>query len=208
MRKGLTLLELVFSMVIIAITFTVVPRLIKNLASNAKTVVQEEALLNSITLMAFITNLPWDEKNIKTNAILSVNDGVVGSKSTFTCNANGYRIGGFVGGRNCSFPDTATAIPATSTTLNSIEQYNNFSLDTSYFCTSDKKLYNLVAKVKYKHDGGGAGSSHAKHIIITTEYENSYKLSKNKTKKSTGCMVFDYVAYNIGQVSIEKRRWN
>lgn len=197
MRKGLTLIELIFTMVIVAITFTVVPKLVQTIADTGKTIVKEDAIFNTITMMGLITRLAWDEENVINDSILNVSHG----NANYTCNpATRYRRGGFVGGRNCI---TAGAIPNASNplavptppTYNSIDSYNGYSLGTKTSCGGG--LYDLGVRVTYN----GAVTSNVKHIEITTNYNAGFKL------KNEGCIMFDYFSYNIGQVSINKRRW-
>lgn len=195
MRNGLTLIELIFTMVIVAITFIVVPKLVHTMATASKTVMKEDAIYNTMTMMGLITHLPWDNNNVQNNSILNVTNGAL----SYTCNqTTGYRPGGFVGGRNCinsgSIP-AATNIPTSSTIYNSIEDYNGYSLNTKTECNNN--LYDIGVEVSYL----GAQTSDVKHVKITTAYNSSFKL------KNQGCDIFDYFSYNIGQININKRRW-
>lgn len=204
MRKGVTLIELIFTMVIVAITFMVIPKLMQAISATSKTVIQEDAIFNSVTLMGLISRLAWDKENITNNAILNVTN----QNSNFRCNpttGTGYRIGGFVGGRNCIVSDgtilSASAItsPGASgrSSYNSIEDYHGYSLGTKTQC--DNKLYDLGVKVSYIPRSTG----NIKHIQITTQYNTTFKLHKSKT----GCVMLDYFSFNIGQVGINKRPW-
>lgn len=96
MRRALTLIELILSMVIIGIVFTVIPKLIMSMNQSAQTTIKEEAMFNAMAQMGAIINLPWDENNTAHDQILDTN------ATTYKCNAtSGYRIGGFIGGRHC-----------------------------------------------------------------------------------------------------------
>lgn len=199
MRKGLTLIELIFSMVIVAITFTVIPKLVQTMADSSKVVVQEDAIFNTMTLMGLITRLPWDGNNVDNDSILTVTNGV----AQFTCNPNtgphaGYRNGGFAGGRNCIAAGAASTIPTTTpTTQNSISDYNNYSLNTQVECGNN--LYDLGVTVSYV----GGATSDIKHVQIRTNYNNAFKLHSTHDP----CTMMDYAAFNIGQVAINRRRW-
>lgn len=209
MRKGLTLIELIFTMVIVAITFVVIPKLMQTYALTGRTVVKEDAIFNTITMMGLITHLAWDENNIENDSILSVTNN---PDTNYKCGHDiiGYRKGGFAGGRNCSnlenipIPKTkASTIKGTYTgNLNSIDSYNGYDLDTVTPCNG--KLYDLGVKVSYY----GKATSNVKRIEIRTRYDSAYKFyDKTKTVSQQPCVIFDYYAYNIGQVSIKKRRW-
>ncbi len=192
MRKGLTLIELIFTMAIVAFVFSVIPKLVKTMAQSSKAVIKEDAIFNTITLMGLIKNLAWDKNNVTNDSILKVTN----EDTKYTCNqATGYRVGGFIGGRNCIDTANASTITNTSTIYNSIDSYNGYKLDTKTSCNN--KLYNLGIKVKYQ-----TGSTcNIKHIQITTNYDDSFKL------KGDGCTIFDYFSYNLGQVHINKRAW-
>ncbi len=192
MRKGLTLIELIFTMVIVALVFSVIPKLVQTMGQSSKTVMKEDAIFNTITLMGLITNLAWDKENVTNDSILRVTN----EDPKYRCNeTTGYRVGGFEGGRNCIKTANASAITNTSSTYNSIDSYNGYKLNTKTPCNN--KLYNLGVKVEYKN----ATTSNIKHIKITTNYDDSFKI------KDDGCTIFDYFSYNLGQAHINKRAW-
>ena len=60
-KKGIALLELIFSMVIIAITLISVPNLIKSTSTASKEVITQESISNAASYAAMIMSTFWDE---------------------------------------------------------------------------------------------------------------------------------------------------
>lgn len=200
MRKALTLIELILSMVIIGIVFTVIPRLIMSMNQSAQVTIKEEAMFNAVAMMGAIINLPWDENNTQNSQILNVTDG----NSSYECNTtSGYRIGGFVGGRNCIEPIgvdyNATSIRKEDENYTDIDDYNGSITDTNGTCSSGTRhLYELNTTVTYINDDTNARS------IPTT----NKKMMQVKVTKDGKCITdLNYTAYNIGQIQINSRYW-
>ena len=61
MRKGIALLELIFSIVIIAITLMSVPNLIQSTSSASKEVITQESVSNAASYANMIMSTFWDE---------------------------------------------------------------------------------------------------------------------------------------------------
>lgn len=215
MRHGLTLIELIFSMVIIGIVFTVIPRLVMSMNQSAQTTMKEEAMYNAVAMMGAIINLPWDNNNTENDQILNVTDGLV----NYDCNisnakggALGYRVGGFIGSRNCRALNNGTYDFNASLSLgresdnlyNDIDDYNG-DIRTAKSCNN---LYDLNTSVKYINEESGATTnaaktSNAKMITVKVKYN-----ADNKLKNSAKCIAdMNYTAYNIGQMHINSRDW-
>lgn len=213
MRRALTLIELILSMVIIAIVFTVIPRLIHAMNQTSKTAQQEEAMYNAVALMGAIINLPWDNNNTVNDQILQVTAG----NSAYDCNTtSGYRIGGFIGGRNCIEPSgidyNASTLGLEGSDMNDIDDYV-LPINTDNNCSrsSGKSLYTLTPIISYVNDPASVGAitlsdvnisntSNTKHVIVKVGYHTDNKLS--------GCITaLQYDAFNIGQIHINSRSW-
>ena len=215
MRRALTLIELILSMVIIGIVFTVIPKLIHAMNQTSKTAQQEEAMYNAVALMGAIINLPWDNNNTQNDQILQVTAG----NSAYECNTtSGYRIGGFIGGRNCIEPNgidyNATALGLEGTDINDIDDYTlPINADNNCSRSAGKKLYTLTPIITYVTDPLPAGAitlrdvnissgttSNTKHVLVKIGYHADNKL--------TGCIAaMEYNAFNIGQIHINSRSW-
>lgn len=215
MRRALTLIELIFAMVIIAIVFTVIPRLIHAMNQTSKTAQQEEAMYNALALMGAIINLPWDNNNTQHDQILQVTAG----NSAYDCNTtSGYRIGGFIGGRNCIEPPgidyNASVLGLEDTDINDIDDYI-FSLNADNNCSrsAGKMLYTLTPVVSYVTDplpstafqltdtNASIGTkTNTKYVVVKVGYHTDNKLG--------GCIsALQYHAFNIGQIHINSRNW-
>jgi hypothetical protein len=217
MRKALSLIELVFTIVIIALVFTVIPKIVFALNKSDAFAIKQDALFNGVTLMQMISKLDWDENSTITNDIL----GAANGDGRFTCDntTDYYRQGGFIGSRNCkennaSFSASAIGKDPTDTNtsvFNDIDDFDNNGSITS--------MYRLHTSVYYINDsvvGNGSlidlnqsnpltsGTSNLKriHVDITTSYTGN---KKNVAPERIA--QFDYVSSNIGKTFLNKRTW-
>jgi prepilin-type N-terminal cleavage/methylation domain-containing protein len=215
MRKGLSLIELIFTIVIIALVFTVIPKIVFALKKSDSFAIRQDAILNSVSLMQMLSKLPWDQNDFNTTDILHVNAGNV----IFDCNTTTMlRQGGFVGSRNCQ--DNLNALGLGSdvgenneTNFNDIDDFNNFDFNTS--------IYNIHLTVNYVNDfavapliappsitidlstnGLAAGSTNLKRVNLQTNY-NGVRVGE----RGNALMNFSYTSANIGQTFLHKRVW-
>ena len=63
MKRGIALLELIFSMIIIAITLISVPNLIKSTSKASQEVITQESISNAASYAAMIMSTFWDENS-------------------------------------------------------------------------------------------------------------------------------------------------
>lgn len=220
MRKGLTLIELILSMVIIGIVFTVIPRLIMSMNQSAQVTIKEEAMFNALAQMGAIINLPWDQNNTE-------NDQILASDSTvYECNTtSGYRIGGFVGSRNCRPTDDDINLTASSIGMeliagnpvyNDIDDYTTqINVDNNCSRSNSKFLYSIQPIVIYSNDPSTSSSiqlpgndnnasagqtTNTKRIIVKVGYHGD--------NKHSGCITaLEYHSFNIGNIHINSRDW-
>lgn len=215
MRRALTLVELILSMVIIGIVFTVIPRLIHAMNQTSQTAIKEEAMYNAVALMGAIINLPWDNNNTQNDQILQVTAG----NSAYDCNTtSGYRIGGFIGGRNCIEPIgvdySATALGLEGTDVNDIDDYFG-EINASNDCSRNagKSLYSLTPTVTYVTDPLSSGAVALGESSVAGGAKSNTKLVVVKVgyhadNKHGGCITaLKYHAFNIGQIHINSRSW-
>jgi prepilin-type N-terminal cleavage/methylation domain-containing protein len=207
MRKALTLIELILSMVIIGIVFTVIPRLIISMNQSAQVTIKEEAMYNAMAQMGMILNLPWDNNNTQNSQILTVFPA-----SGYDCNtSSGYRIGGFIGGRNCiaspGISFNAGSIGKEDGWSNDIDDFNNTDVNATKNCSSGAKgLYTINTAVHYVDDPALIGTallskstapnqSNTKRIAVQVGYGSD--------SQHTGCITaLQYHSFNIGNVQI------
>ncbi len=211
MRKGLTLIELILSMVIIAIVFTVIPRLIMSMNQSAQTTIKEEAMFNAMAQMGAIINLPWDNNNTQNSQILNVTQNNIYDCNTSSASGGplGYRIGGFVGGRNCralidgTYSFNASVIGKEDANYNDIDDYDA-NITTPDIQCSDGTLksldYNITTSVYYVSDPSVTGS-----IMLSNTLSTPTTNTKYVAVKKGSCTIFEYHSFNIGQMDIKKR---
>ncbi|MBE0498988.1 MAG: prepilin-type N-terminal cleavage/methylation domain-containing protein [Campylobacterales bacterium] len=188
-RGGFTLIELIFSTVIIAIVFTVVPKLLFVTTKTMEFSIKEDGLFAAMALMGNIIRLPWDENTLAAQ-------GKILDTDANSC--NDYRIGGFVGSRNCIDSDAA-ATPkvafGSSGVYGDIDDYDAYSSAT----ISGRTSYALDAEVTYGDLNFSAvgGSDEVKKVEVRV----------SSSSKTTLCSSFFYHSANLGHVQINKQVW-
>ncbi len=189
MRPAFTLLELIFSMVIVAIVFTVVPKLMFATTKTMEVAIKEDGLFAALSLMGDIVRLPWDLNTVSSN-------GKILDTDVNTCNQ--YRVGGFIGSRNCldsSASATQKVNFATIGTFDSVGDYDGYTSTLS----GDRIDYTLSAEVNYVDENFDSvlGSEEIKEVNVSVSASGKTKL----------CASFFYYSANLGHVQINKRAW-
>jgi prepilin-type N-terminal cleavage/methylation domain-containing protein len=197
MRKALTLIELIFSMVIIGVVFTVVPKIIFVSNKSMELSIKEDALFNAYSLMGSILKLTWDENTLDEGKILNTD-----STEYSECNpSDGNRTGGFAGSRNCvDETDSASTIGLEGSDYNDIDDYDGYDENIS---VGGKNRYRIYVDVNYV-DSNYANSSDTqeyKELNVTIEAHSDNK--KIKDFKSS----FFYYSTNLGHIQIKKEQW-
>ena len=221
MRKGLSLIELVFTIVIIAVVFTVIPKIVLALNKSDEFAIKQDALFNGMTMTQMISHLSWDENSTNSNDILSTTSVNV----QFACDATTYyyRKGGFRGSRNCIDSNGTLSASLIGLDVGDTGIYNAFNdiddfnaqpmIDAN---TSDGKKYGLHVEVKYISDkidyfpqraiinlskAGVSPTSNLKLVDVNVTYQGKRGAS------DTPITQFSYVSANIGKFFLAKRTW-
>ncbi len=206
MRRGFTLLELIFSMVIIALAFTVLPKILQVSAKSSVKMLKEEAMSDAVALIGLIKALPWDENNTQSDDILHT---LTAASNDYRCDpTTHYRKGGFVGSRGC-FEDrnaSAIGIDGAESEPDDIDDFDGFTKTISN--AAGTRRYMLGVRVCYVADTTNpfsrtciAQSSDIKYVDV-----NITPLSKQQLLGATVAR-FYYFASNIGQQHINRRPW-
>ncbi len=203
----MTLIELIFSMVIIALAFTVLPKILEVAGKSAKTTLKEEAMYNAVALMGLVRSLAWDENNTKTDQILTVSAG----DGNYSCPYDGrfYRKGGFVGSRNCKDKVGASSIGGDDgeSEPDDIDDLDGEKIPLANF--HNTREYNASVEVFYVQDydtqfssSPPSGTTNVKMVTIQVEVPNTKQevLGSSFAKLS-------YFASNIGQLRIFRVPW-
>jgi prepilin-type N-terminal cleavage/methylation domain-containing protein len=184
MRRALTLIEMIFSMIIIAVVFTIVPKII--FASNKAIALgmKEDALFNAYALMGSITKLAWDENTI-------ISEGKILNTTDNTC--SDYRVGGFLGSRNCIDSTLfASSIGLEGADYNDVDDYNGY---LEPITLNGENRYNLGVTVAY------GSTQEIKSINVSAQSH----ADNNKIKNFQSSFFYD--SANLGQINIKKEQW-
>ena len=201
----MTLIELIFTIVIIAFVFTVIPKLFqisnKSLSFSSK----EDALFNMYSQIMDIVIKEYDEKNTKYDDIL------LSGKNALECNtSSGYRTGGFIGGRNCfdKVYESDIGLDDNEPPRDDIDDYNGLKYDIY----SGHKKYTLEVNVGYTDNWNENTYSDRK-----LEYNFTNRSDNNKSQiKRVYVKVLDnnktissiyYYSANIGHATIKSVKW-
>ncbi len=183
MRHALTLIEMIVTILIIAVVFTVVPKII--FASNKAMALsmKEDALLHAYVLIGSVSKLPWDENTQVAGKILSTAD--------HTC--NNYRIGGFLGSRNCMGATLYTStLGPDGGDADDIDDYDGYLEPIS---VGTQNRYNLLVSVTY------TSTQELKKITVTAaSHPDNNKMHGFQSS-------FFYDSANLGQIQIKKEQW-
>ena len=203
MRRSFTLIELIFSMVIIALAFTVLPKVLQVSAKSSATTLKEEAMSNAMAMMGWIRVLAWDERNIQSDEILIPQE----YEPIYKCPVwEIYRAGGFAGSRNCRNKLPASSLGKEGDDFDDIDDFAGY--ETNITNATGKRKYNLKVDVSYVKDYNqtflsqkASGSSDVKmvHIVVTP-------LAK-KGALGGSFAKLTYFASNIGQIRINRVPW-
>ena len=182
MRHALSLIELIFAILIIAITFVVVPKIIFASNKAVQLSIKQDGIYDALALMGLIVRLPWDQKTID-------NQGEILEAGGVDCNGSthGYRIGGFIGSRNCLYNPGVSP----DDTVNGCDDIDDFNDEACYSDASGGRIdYNLSVSVTRDKDD--------KNLSVEVASDDP-KLGQSY--RST----FFYDSYNLGQIRINRR---
>lgn len=213
MRRSLTLIELIFSMVIVAIAFTVFPKVLQVSAKSANFTIKEEAMYNAVALIGLLRALPWDEKNTQEDDILLVDNGNIAYECRYALGSGQdiYRQGGFVGSRNCQHKLSASTIgsDAGDSEVDDIDDLDNKSIPATNVYNT--RSYAIDVNVSYVQDYSGDpvdlqsavsnSSTNVKYILVSLRVNNRQEELGEKLAS------FWYISSNIGQLEINSMAW-
>ena len=209
MKKAVTLIELIFTIVIIAAVFTTIPKIIYVSNKSLEFSKKEDAIFNMMSKIMDISLKEYDENNTEYDDIL-----LTGSNNTLDCNSSsGYRVGGFAGSRNCLNEVDESNIPTNdSGEYDYIEGYNGVGEELSYGNTH----YDLNISVGYTDEwdennytnDGNLTFKFSKNLY-STPHTNIKKItiSVKKQNKDENISTISYNSANIGHMKINSVVW-
>ena len=216
MKKGFSLIELIFTIVIIAMVFTVIPKVIYVTNIGIGFTLKETGLFNMMAKIMDISLKEVDENNTETDDIL-----FTGNNNLLECNSTtDLRIGGFYGGRNCEHDKYVSHIGVDSGETDEydyddVDDYNgtesnatksgygtryvihNFVGYSDEWGSGDYNYNNQLLDFNFTSKRDSSPTSNIKYIYVKLEDK---KYDKNISSAR-------YWSANIGHMYIESRKW-
>ena len=211
-KRGFSLIELILSIVIVAIISTSIPLVLKTTSELKQKAVTQESLMNAKTYMGLILKAPFSDKVIK----VSTNIGGSSAETAYFFpiilkpgdhRNEFYKINKITGDGHRVFAYTNSSDLAPDTAVRSVDYYKtkNKNLNTAnqsrdYIVGSD---YNVIVNESngWFKPNLGLDNSDVKEIIVTA---TSYK---NNTKQETTSVLRAY-AFNLGEGgSLNTKAW-
>ena len=202
-KRGFSLIELILSIVVVAIISMSIPLVLKTTSELNQKAVTQESLMNAKTYMGLILKAPFSDKVIK----VSTNIGGSSAETAYFFpiilkpgdkRSEFYKINKITGDGHRVFAYTNTSDLARDTAVRSVDYYKtrNKNLNTAnqnrdYIVGSD---YNVIVNESngWFKPNLGLDNSDVKEIVVTA---TSYK---NDTKQKTTSVLRAY-AFNLGE---------
>jgi len=193
-------------MVIIAFTFTVIPKIIQVSNKTLEFSKKEDAIFNMMSKMMDISLKEYDYNNTIYDDIL-----LTGNNNILECNTStDYRIGGFTGSRNCINDIYESAIPNNSgdEEYDYIEGYNGYS-DT---LTNGHTTYSLNVTVGYTDEWNASYYNNTDLEFNFTDrsnnnFSNIKRIEVVISSNDKNISSIKYYSSNIGHVKIGSVLW-
>mgnify|MGYP002754193800 FL=1 len=211
-KRGFSLIELILSIVVVAIISTSIPLVLKTTSELNQKAVTQESLMNAKTYMGLILKAPFSDKVIK----VSTNIGGSSAETAYFFpiilkpgdhRNEFYKINKITGDGHRVFAYTNSSDLARDTAVRSVDYYKtkNKNLNTAnqsrdYIVGSD---YNVIVNESngWFKPNLGLDNSDVKEIVVTV---TSYK---NDTKQETTSVLRAY-AFNLGEGgSLNTKAW-
>ncbi|WP_107945921.1 type II secretion system protein [Campylobacter concisus] len=211
-KRGFSLIELILSIVVVAIISTSIPLVLKTTSELNQKAVTQESLMNAKTYMGLILKAPFSDKVIK----VSTNIGGSSAETAYFFpiilkpgdhRSEFYKINKITGDGHRVFAYTNSSDLARDTAVRSVDYYKtkNKNLNTAnqsrdYIVGSDYEV-NVSEDKGWFKPNLGLDNSDVKEIIVTA---TSYK---NDTKQETTSVLRAY-AFNLGEGgSLNTKAW-
>ena len=218
-REAFTLIEVIFTIVIMAGIFMVIPKILMMVNKTESFAMKQDAYFNAISITKLASTLAWDENN--TESLNTLNTTI----NNINCNGstNYIRIGSFLSanGRTCQDSLSASAIMSDAGEddylfFDDIDDFNGSIINTT---ENGNNRYKILTHVSYLNhlnlfatekkltidlsattDTGA--TSNIKKLTTTIKYNGKKAVNKDKT-----IATFRYYSANIGQFTLNKREW-
>ena len=211
-KRGFSLIELILSIVVVAIISTSIPLVLKTTSELNQKAVTQESLMNAKTYMGLILKAPFSDKVIKVST-------TIGGSSAETAyffpiilkpgdhRNEFYKINKITGDGHRVFAYTNSSDLARDAAVRSVNYYETRNKNLNTANQSRDYIVGSEYNVRIKNGNGdfkpnlGLDNSDVKEIIITA---TSYK---NDTKQETTSVLRAY-AFNLGEGgSLNTKAW-
>ena len=212
MKRGFSLIELILSIVVVAIISTSIPLVLKTTSELNQKAVTQESLMNAKTYMGLILKAPFSDKVIK----VSTNIGGSSAETAYFFpiilkpgdhRNEFYKINKITGDVHRVFAYTNSPDLAPDTAVRSVDYYKTKNKNLNTANQSRDYIVGSDYEVRVSDDKGwfkpnlALDNSDVKEIIVTA---TSYK---NDTKQETTSVLRAY-AFNLGEGgSLNTKAW-
>ena len=216
-HRGFTLIEIIFTIVIMAGVFAVIPKILMIASKNESFAMKQDAYLNAISLTKLASSLAWDEVNTQSLDVLTTANSPILCDNT----TQFIRKGSFLStnARSCNDALSASTIASeegtnyldfddiddfdkttTNVTENGVNRYmidtNVTYLDPHIAFATNTMTIDLNASITT------ATSANLKKLVTTIKYNG-----KKAVQHGRQIATFHYISANIGQFTLNKRDW-
>ena len=211
-KRGFSLIELILSIVVVAIISTSIPLVLKTTSELNQKAVTQESLMNAKTYMGLILKAPFSDKVIK----VSTNIGGSSAETAYFFpiilkpgdhRNEFYKINKITGDGHRVFAYTNSPDLAPDTAVRSVDYYKTKNKNLNTANQSRDYIVGSDYEVRVSDDKGwfkpnlALDNSDVKEIIVTA---TSYK---NNTKQETTSVLRAY-AFNLGEGgSLNTKAW-
>lgn len=211
-KRGFSLIELILSIVVVAIISTSIPLVLKTTSELNQKAVTQESLMNAKTYMGLILKAPFSDKVIK----VSTNIGGSSAETAYFFpiilkpgdhRNEFYKINKITGDGHRVFAYTNSSDLARDAAVRSVNYYETRNKNLNTANQSRDYIVGSEYNVRIKNGNGdfkpnlGLDNSDVKEIIVTA---TSYK---NDTKQETTSVLRAY-AFNLGEGgSLNTKAW-
>ena len=211
-KRGFSLIELILSIVVVAIISTSIPLVLKTTSELNQKAVTQESLMNAKTYMGLILKAPFSDKVIK----VSTNIGGSSAETAYFFpiilkpgdkRNEFYKINKITGDGHRVFAYTNSPDLAPDTAVRSVNYYETRNKNLNTANQSRDYIVGSEYNVRIKNGNGdfkpnlGLDNSDVKEIVVTA---TSYK---NDTKQETTSVLRAY-AFNLGEGgSLNTKAW-
>jgi hypothetical protein len=191
-------------MVIIAFTFTVIPKIIQISNKSLEFSKKEDAIFNMMSKAMDISLKEYDEENTKYDDIL-----LTGNSNVLECDTStNYRIGGFKGSRNCinHIYESDIGPDANEPPFDDVDDYDGYNEELK----SGHTIYDLNVTVGYTDEWSSYNDNNLDFNFTNKSNNVKTNIKRIKIKVSQNNKTISSIKYysaNIGHIKIGSMVW-